>query len=94
MVCIFENDQCLVDDAGIRSKAPEPSYGIENSRLLEDSRAKNSYDWPAHMAEKSWVNVDMFNEAYRIAVVNLGPNNVDRARLEQCLVDAKAIQNE
>jgi hypothetical protein len=42
------------------------------------------------MAEKSWVNVDMFTEAYRAAVGNLDPKDVDFARLEQSLTDAKA----
>ena len=90
---IFENDQWLVDGDGIRSKSPAPTYEIATSRLLEDKRRKNSYDWPAQMAEKSWVNVHMFNEAYRAAVGNLDPKDVDFARLEQSLVDATAIRN-
>ncbi len=92
-MCIFENDQWLVDAAGIRSKRPAPSYEIGNSRLLENNRTKTSYDLPVDMAEKSWVNVDMFNDAYRAAVGNLDPKDVDFARLEQSLVDAAAIRN-
>ncbi len=45
------------------------------------------------MAEKSWVNVDMFTEAYRAALGNLDPKDVDFARLEQSLKDAAAIRN-
>ena len=67
-MCIFENDQWLVDGTGIRSKPPAPTYEIATSRLLEDNRTKTSYDLPVDMAEKSWVNVDMFTEAYRAAL--------------------------
>jgi hypothetical protein len=45
------------------------------------------------MAEKSWVNVVMFTEAYRAAVGILDPKDVDFARLEQSLKDATAIRN-
>ena len=90
-MCIFENDQWLVDGTGIRSKHPAPTNEIATSRLLEDNRTKTSYDLPVDMAEKSWVNVDMFTEAYRAAVGNLDPNNVDFARLERSLTDAKAM---
>ncbi len=62
------------------NQSPAPTYEIATSRLLEDNRTKTSYDLP----------VDMFNEAYRAAVGNLDPKDVDFARLEQSLVDAKA----
>ena len=62
-------------------------------RLSSNRREKTSYDLPVDMAEKSWVNVDMFTEAYRAAVGNLDPKDVDFARLEQSLVDAAAIRN-
>ena len=48
-----------------------PSYPIEAHRLLEITKreAHEYYDWPVHMAEKSWVDIDVFIEAFLVALI-------------------------
>jgi len=47
-----------------------PRYFFNAERLLETTeRGKSTfYDWPVHMAEKTWVDVDAFNEAFEKAL--------------------------
>ena len=47
-----------------------PKYSINTERLLETTtRGKDVfYDWPVHMAEKTWVDVEAFNEAFKKAL--------------------------
>lgn len=45
---------------------PAPTYHFTADRLTEmqgGGRGK-FYDWPVHMAEKTWVDVTAFNEAF------------------------------
>ncbi len=65
-------------------------YTIHLDRLLETAERSGGilYDWPAHMAEKTWVDIDAFNEAFVQAIrYQFGDEmkGVDRAMLEASL---------
>jgi hypothetical protein len=63
MTGLFKNHQWRITDYGIESVVDHnpdhfaPNYFIEASRLSE-------LDWPEHMAEKTWVDIEAFIEAY------------------------------
>ena len=71
-------------------------YTIDLDRLLEtaDRGGGTCYDWPAHMAEKEWVDIDAFNEAFVQAIrYQFGEEmkGVDRAMLEASLALGRKI---
>jgi hypothetical protein len=67
---LFENHQWQVTDYGMESAKPAPTYHFEGRRLLETQGAGmgEMYDWPVHMAEKTWVDVEAFIEAFTQAL--------------------------
>jgi hypothetical protein len=59
---LFVNDQWRVTDYGIEAVyPPAPDYHIAKARLSELDRLE-------HMAEKPWVNIEAFIEAYEKAL--------------------------
>jgi len=70
MATVFENHQWEVTDYGVESKRPAPTYNFEAARLLEtaDHGHGPMYDWPVHMAEKTWVDIEAFIEAFEQAL--------------------------
>lgn len=60
----FSNAQWAVTGYGI--ECLEDPYPIEARRLLETGHRQGitCYDWPVHMAEKCWVDVQAFHEAF------------------------------
>lgn len=67
---MFKNRQWAVTKYGLEVLKPEPPYEIQASRLTETTTRddKTFYDWPVHMAEKTWVNVAAFEEAFEQAL--------------------------
>lgn len=67
---IFENAQWKVLDDGVESKDGFPPYDFAIDRVFETTTrgTKMFYDWPVHMAEKTWVDLPLFNEAFEQAV--------------------------
>ena len=67
---LFKNDQWVVLDDGMGPVETLPPYDIAMDRVFELTKrgAKQFYDWPVHMAEKTWVNVELFNEAFDYAI--------------------------
>ena len=67
-MALFKNGQWAVRSWGLQSVKPGApyEYNIAASRLLEKMGAGGGelYDWPYHMAEKNWVNIDAFIEAF------------------------------
>jgi len=60
----FKNEQWAVTDFGIELLLNVPfHYDIPKSRLRESGRG-----WLAHMAEKSWVDMGLFTEAFCLAL--------------------------
>jgi hypothetical protein len=74
----FSNEQWNVSDYGIEAipgsqtaamQGLTPPYEISAKRLLETTdRDRVYYDWPVHMAEKTWVDVEAFLEAFANAL--------------------------
>ena len=67
--------QWVVDvDGDMVTVKPAPSYLIERKRLTEKTEraGKKLYDWPVHLAEKEWVNLESFERAWVWAVYKSG----------------------
>jgi len=93
---LFENLQWQVTDYGMESvRKNAPYYHFNAERLLEMEGAGTGklYDWPLHMAEKTWVDIeafiDAFKQAVRIHASKLG--KVDSAVLERSFAKARQI---
>ena len=90
----FSNSQWNVTDYGIEAKPPGSVYEIDGKRLLEITdrgRAGTFYDWPVHMAEKEWVDLSAFNEAFVMALTIHGAKldgKVDAAMLHASIMHA------
>jgi hypothetical protein len=89
---LFQNHQWAVTDAGLQSIEPAApmEYHIAADRLREKAGAGRGevYDWPLHMAEKSWVDLGAFVEAFRKALeLHAGKyrGHVDPALLEESI---------
>ena len=78
MADLFANHQWRVTDFGIEPivgsqttamEGKTPPYNIAAPRLLETTdRDRIYYDWPVHMAEKTWVDLEEFLEAFANAL--------------------------
>jgi hypothetical protein len=88
----FENHQWSVTDYGVESVRPAaPYYHFNKERLLETGNlAGEMYDWPVHMAEKTWVDIEAFIEAFEKALDLHGYRaKVDQAMLTKSLARAR-----
>ena len=69
---LFKNDQWAVTEEGLQSIKPGAPYEyyISADRLLEKGGAGRGevYDWPLQLAEKTWVDLEAFIQAYRKAI--------------------------
>ena len=61
-----KNGQWKVTSYGLETVKPAVPYAIKAS-LLTRPRG-NCYDWPLHLAEKGWVSLSEFEEAFKKAV--------------------------
>ena len=59
---LYENNQWRVTASGMESVKPAPTYELSANRLLEER--DGYYNWPVHMAEKTWVDIEAFIEAF------------------------------
>jgi hypothetical protein len=64
---LFENHQWRVTAYGVESIEPAPTYELSAKRFLETNRTE-FYDWPVHMAEKNWIDIEAFIEAFTKAL--------------------------
>ncbi|USI71627.1 hypothetical protein [Sphingomonas morindae] len=68
---IFRNRQWLVTDTMVERADGGWEYFFTIDRVFEINSHRGGrpqYDWPVHMAEKAWVDVDAFNEAFEKAL--------------------------
>ena len=67
---IFENAQWIVEEDGMGPVETLPPYDIAIERVFEITKRgdKTFYDWPVHMAEKTWVEAPLFNAAFDRAI--------------------------
>lgn len=89
MATIFQNRQWRVTENGIESRRRVPTYVVPAEQLLLDLHGH--YYWPEHMAEKSWVAMDAFLEAFVAALQALHPG-FDKHSLETAIAMAAARQ--
>jgi hypothetical protein len=90
----FENHQWSVTDYGVEAVRPAaPYYHFDKTRLLEAGNSGGElYDWPAHMAEKTWVDIEAFIEAFVKALeLHAGKygGTVDEAMLKKSIERAR-----
>lgn len=69
-MAVYANKQWAVTDFGMEAVEPLPTYEIDAERLGEttDRAGVPLYDWPVHMAEKTWVDIALFIEAFEVAL--------------------------
>ena len=95
----FKNSQWAVTKYGLEVLKPEPPYEIKASRLTETTTRNDGtfYDWPVHVAEKEWVDLGAFAEAFRQALEfhkgSYSPE-VNSEMLEASFTKASRIANE
>jgi hypothetical protein len=99
---MFENWQWRVTDYGIEAirgaqsdsiEGVTPTYEIEAKRLLETTERGNEelYDWLVHMAEKTWVDIAAFTEAFEKALAihaDKYEGQVDPKMLQRSIAEA------
>jgi hypothetical protein len=66
MTILYRNHQWAVTKYGVETIKPEAPYYFEAKRLadLTDYGQGPLYNWPIHMAEKGWVDIEAFIEAF------------------------------
>jgi hypothetical protein len=90
----FKNHQWAVTDYGVESLKPAPDYHFTAQRLTEQTDRGNGpvYDWPPHMAEKTWVDTEAFIEAFTNALeIHAGKYDppLDEAMLRASIAEAR-----
>jgi hypothetical protein len=87
----FKNHQWSVTDYGVEAVKPAPYYHFDKKRILETgNRGGELYDWPVHMAEKTWVDLEAFIEVFLKAIDMHGyAEKVDRDMLDRSLARAR-----
>jgi hypothetical protein len=98
LVVLFKNAQWAVTDYGMETieDGYTPLYHIEESRLTEVSSRRNGafYNWPVHMAKKTWVDIEAFIEAFSKALeLQIGRHSreVDQGILKASIVEARRV---
>ncbi|MCK1494447.1 hypothetical protein IVB14_29575 [Bradyrhizobium sp. 180] len=91
---LFQNHQWSVTDYGVEAVKPAPYYHFDKTRLLEatDHGSGTMYDWPVHMAEKTWVDIEAFIEVFVKALdLHAGSygGTVDKGMLAKSLATAR-----
>ena len=65
----FKNRQWAVTGYGMEALPTVLEYWIEVDRLADkEIGACNCYNWPTHMARQSWVDIELFLEAFAKAL--------------------------
>ncbi len=97
MIDFLENHQWRITRDGVEKITDgADNYLIEAERLLMTGGigGHEFYDWPLHMAQKDWVDLDAFEAIFRYAlVVHAGtyPGVVDQAKLSASFDEARRI---
>lgn len=68
----FSNQQWAVTSFGVES-VDNVRYHFEMRRVAEMRGGTDLLDWPLHMAEKDWVDMALFEEAFRFALKKWAP---------------------
>jgi hypothetical protein len=92
----YKNQQWAVTNIGLESLAPAPTYQIDAARLVETSAHGTEffYDWPIHMAEKTWVDIEAFVESFKHALrshADKCSHHVNLVMLASSVAEARSI---
>lgn len=88
----FRNHQWSVTSLGVEGLGSRAYYVVDEDRLLKTTNygSGDMYDWPIHMAEKRWVDIEAFIEAFEKALDLHGySKDVDPARLAESVARAR-----
>ena len=77
---IWQNTDWRITDTGLSSRHQNYEIFITQLDELRDAAARIAM-WPVQMAEKSWVDVETFTEAFQQALVVHRPDVLDRLDL-------------
>jgi hypothetical protein len=94
MTVFFKNHQWQVTNNGLETVAELIDSHIPHSRLLNLRTAGSEllYEWPLHMAEKTWLDYGAFEEAYRMALQHPSrPADFNSDCLEKSINKGRAI---
>lgn len=94
---IFSNAQWRIKDGHVETLGEPYDYHFSIDRVFEtsDHRGAPVYDWPPHMAEKSWVDVRLFNEVFEKALRYQAEQTgaaIDEEMLQRSLDEAWRIE--
>lgn len=94
---LFSNAQWRVTSFGLETTAGQPRYEVAKGSLTETTDREDGtfYDWPVHMAEKDWVDLSAFAEAFAHALdkhVGAYSPPADNDLLERSLWKAERIR--
>ena len=67
-------------------------YSIEKERLL--NLRDDCYDWPLHLAEKEWVDIEFLLLRFEEALIKHYTDEVDRERLNRSKDEARKIKKD
>jgi hypothetical protein len=88
----FINRQWAVTGYGLECVEPGSRYEAEGSRMNEMRPGTDLYDWPVHMAEKEWVDLEAFIEAFEQALRLYCPKDFDVDRFARTVGEAHRIR--
>ena len=81
----FQNNQWMVDESGMKSTPPGAPYEYEIEASALNATGDGFYVWPLQLAEKTWIDIGQFEEAFRKAlVVHAGAL---KGQLDQAMLD-------
>ncbi len=88
----FINRQWAVTSYGLEAiDRAAPRYEAEGCRMNEIRPGSDLYDWPVHMAEKDWVDLPAFIEAFEHALRLYCPSDFDADRFARSVAEARRI---
>ncbi len=84
-----------MSNSGLETVKPALWFEIKASRLMETIKRADEtfYAWPLQMAEKRWVDMRAFDEAFTKALKLLHPQEVNRVMLIESLAEAHLIRS-
>jgi hypothetical protein len=88
---LYKNQQWAVTDYGVESLRSEPYYHFDKTRLLESTdygSGETYYDWPIHMAEKTWVDIEAFIDVF-LKAIEIHAAKADKATLQKSIERAR-----
>ena len=98
MSFVSQNHQWIATKDGLKKRTSGIDfYSIEADQLLATGGVGRNkfYDWPLHMAQKSWVDIDAFEEGFRAAIGHHSGKfgcSPDRTRLDDSFKAARCLR--